>query len=131
MSKTVEVTDMAEELQKILGNYTEEVTEATKKAVDEVASGVMLEIKSHTTWKDVKYTQSYELKTIYDNQRGKYIIWHVKSPNYKLTHLLELGHYTRDGRTMSRKFPHVQYGDAYAKNNLERKIKEKIAQCNT
>ena len=131
MAKQVSVNDMADELAKMLSEYDADVTNATKQAVDEVASGVMNEIKSHTTWNDVKYTKSYELKTIYDNKHGKYIIWHVKSPHYKLTHLLELGHYTRDGKTKSKKFPHVQYGEEFARNNLERVVKEKINQCNT
>lgn len=131
MAKQVSVNDMADELAKMLSEYDADVTNATKQAVDEVASGVMNEIKSHTTWNDVKYTKSYELKTIYDNKKGKYIIWHVKAPHYKLTHLLELGHYTRDGKTKSKKFPHVQYGEEFARNNLERVVKEKINQCNT
>lgn len=126
MSKKVDLEDMGSELVKILVSYDEEVTEATKKAVDEVASGVMREIKSHVTWNDVKYSRSFELKTIYDNNRGKYIIWHVKSPDYKLTHLLELGHITRNGTTRSKEFPHVKFGDEYARNNLERLVKERI-----
>ena len=126
MSKKVKLDEMGDELVKILMSYDKEVTEETKVAVDEVASGVMREIKNHITWNDKVYSKSFELKTIYNDERGKYIIWHVKSPHYKLTHLLELGHYTRNGQTKSRKFPHVQFGSEYAKQNLERIIKERI-----
>ena len=130
LMQKVDVTDMSDELLKILLTYKDDITQATKEAVDEVSNGVMNEIKSHITWNDKKYSRSFELKTIYDNKRGKYVIWHVKDGMYRLTHLLELGHLTRDGRTQSRKYPHVVYGQEYAKNNLERVIKEKIAQCN-
>lgn len=129
--KNVKVSEMGNELMNILMNYSEDVANATKKAVDEVANGVMNEVKSHTTWNDKAYTSYYELKTIYDNERGKYIIWHVKNPYYRLTHLLELGHLTRDGRSYSKKYPHVIYGQKYAENNLERVVKEKIEQCKT
>ena len=128
MAKTVKLDDMSAELVNMLLNYDKDVTEATKKAVDEVASGVMRTIQGHVTWNDKVYSKYFDLKTIYDNERGKYIIWHVKAPHYKLTHLLELGHYTRDGQTKSKKYPHVQYGAEYAVNNLYNEIKERVEQ---
>lgn len=128
MAKVCELSEMGKELTNILLNYDKEVTEATKQAVTETANGVMAEIKSHITWKDKKYSKSFDLKTIYDNDRGKYIIWHVKSPDYKLTHLLELGHYTRDGKTKSKKFPHVQYGADYAVANLYENTRKRVEQ---
>lgn len=128
MAKVCELSEMGKELTNILLNYDKEVTEATKQAVTETANGVMAEIKSHITWKDKKYSKSFDLKTIYDNDRGKYIIWHVKSPDYRLTHLLELGHYTRDGKTKSKKFPHVQYGADYAVANLYENTRKRVEQ---
>ena len=129
MAKTVEMNEMGKELYNILMSYNAEATEATKRAVTEVANGVMTEVKRHITWNDKVYSKSFELKTIYDNDRGKYVIWHVADPHWRLTHLLELGHYTRDGQNYTRKFPHVQYGQEYAYNNLARTIKERIEQC--
>ena len=126
MAKTVDLKDMGKELQEILLSYNKEVTEATKKAVTEVADGVMREIKSHITWKDKVYSGSFKLKTIYDNERGKYVIWHVEAPHYRLTHLLELGHITRDGKTRSKTFPHVQYGGEFAIANLIKEMRERI-----
>lgn len=126
MAKTVDLKDMGKELQEILLSYNKEVTEATKKAVTEVADGVMREIKSHITWKDKVYSGSFRLKTIYDNERGKYVIWHVENPHFRLTHLLELGHITRDGKTRSKTYPHVQYGAEYASANLVKEIERKV-----
>lgn len=123
-----DIANMGDEFAKILLAYNKDVTEATQKAVEEVAQGVQRTIKSHITWNDKTYSKSFDLKTIYKNERGEYIIWHVKSPDYKLTHLLELGHYTRDGKTKSRKFPHVQYGAEYVVNNLYDEIKKGVEQ---
>lgn len=128
MANVCELSEMSKELTNILLNYDKEVTEATKQAVTETANGVMAEIKSHITWKDKKYSKSFALKTIYDNDRGKYVIWYVKDPDYRLTHLLELGHYTRDGKNKSKKFPHVQYGADYAVANLYEKTRKRVEQ---
>ena len=128
MAKTVQASEIDFELYKILSTYNKDVTEATKKAVDTVADGVMREIKSHITWNDKVYSKSFTLTTVYNNDKGKYVIWHVKNPHYKLTHLLELGHITRDGTTYSKKFPHVQYGQQYAYNNLLNEVKGRIEQ---
>lgn len=126
---------MGEKLYEVLKDYNTEVTEATKEAVTEVADGVMRTIKNHITWNDTKYSKAFSLKTIYDNDRGKYVIWHVGEYGgekmWSLTHLLELGHLTRNGTTRTRKYPHVQYGQEYAYNNLAKEIKEKIENVRT
>lgn len=128
MAKTVNISEMDTELYNIMKEYKANVTKATKKAVDSVADGVMREIQSHITWNDKVYSKSFELTKIYDNESGKYVIWHVKNPHWRLTHLLELGHITRDGTSYSQKYPHVQYGQEFAYNNLTREIKERVEQ---
>ena len=134
MDKVTNINDMGKAFQEILLAYDKEVTEATKKAVTEVADGVMRATKSHITWNDKEYSKAFELKTIYDNDRGKYVIWHVgkvgTKEHWRLTHLLELGHITRDGTTWTRKFPHVQYGAEFVTRNLANEIKEEIEKCN-
>ena len=132
MAKTVQASEIDFELYKILSTYNKDVTEATKKAVDAVADGVMREIKSHITWNDKVYSKAFQLTKIYDNDKGKYVIWHVGTAEGKqrwgLTHLLEFGHITRDGTTYSKKYPHVQYGQQYAYNNLLNEVKGRIEQ---
>lgn len=124
----VKIDDLADEVMKALTEYSEEVTEATKKVVDEVADGVMTETKNHITWKDKVYSKSFALKTSFEDRRNKRKTWYVKSPHYRLTHLLEFGHITRNGGR-TRAFPHIRYGDEFAKENLPKKIKEAIENC--
>ena len=128
MNKTIKIDDLSEEVMKALTEYSDEVTEVTKRAVDEVSQEVVNEIKNHVTWKDKKYSKAFSLKTSFEDTRNKRNTWYVKSPHYRLTHLLEFGHITRNGGR-TRAFPHVRYGDELAKERLPRKIKEEIENC--
>lgn len=124
----VKIEELSDEVMKALTEYSEEVTEATKKVVDEVADGVMSEIKNHITWKDKVYSKSFALKTSFEDKRNKRKTWYVKSPHYRLTHLLEFGHITRNGGR-ARAFPHMRYGEEYVKENLPKKTQEAIENC--
>lgn len=128
MATKVEVNEMANEVVKWLTEYSEEVTEVAKEVVDKVAEECFDEVKNHITWKDKKYSQSFAINKSFDDKRNRRRTWYVKSPHYRLTHLLEFGHVTRNGgRTKA--YPHVKYGDEYVKNNFEREMKEAIERC--
>ena len=126
MAKTIQANELASEITKMLSEYTEEVTEISKEVVDRVAQGTFDEVKRHIDWNDKKYSRHFELTTSFENKRNKRRTWFVKSPYYRLTHLLEFGHITRDGKTYTRKFPHVRFGDEYVQNNFERELREEI-----
>lgn len=128
MATNVKVDELASTINQWLTDYSEEVTDVAKEVVDEISEGAMKETKSHITWKDKKYSNSFALKTSYEDKRNKRNTWYVKSPHYRLTHLLEFGHATREGGR-TREFPHVRYGDEFVKNNFERMMREKIEQC--
>lgn len=129
MAKKIQANEMADTIVKWLTEYSEEVTDVAKEIVQEISEGVMEETKAHITWHDKKYSNSFALKTSFEDKRNKRNTWYVKSPHYRLTHLLEFGHLTRNGTTKTRAFPHVRYGDEYAKENFERRMKEAIERC--
>lgn len=132
MATTVKVDELASTINQWLTNYDEEVTDVAKEVVDEISDGVMKEIKAHITWKDKQYSNAFALKTSFEDKRNKRNTWYVrkigKTRYYTLTHLLEFGHATRNGGR-TREFPHVRYGDEFAKANFERMMREKIEQC--
>lgn len=128
MSK-VKIDDFSSEITKMLTQYNEEVTLKCKEVVDEVAAGTMNEIKTHCNFKGTgKYIKSFKLATSFEDSRNKRITWHVRSPHYRLTHLLEFGHIKRNGGR-TRAFPHVKYGNDFVQNNLPRKMQEAIEEC--
>lgn len=132
MGKTIQVSQLTEEIKSALTDYSDEVTDVAKEVVDKITDGVMDETKRHITWKDKKYSKSFALKTTYEDKRNKRKTWYVKDPHYRLTHLLEFGHKTRrkrNGKEETAKYPHVQYGYEFAKNNFEKEMKREIERC--
>ena len=125
----VQVDELANEVMRLLTQYSDEISEKCKDVVEEVAKEVSNEIRAHCNFKGTgKYINNFKLTTSYEDSRNKRITWHVKSPHYRLTHLLEFGHITRSGGR-TRVFPHVRFGDEYVKTTLPKKIKEAIENC--
>lgn len=125
MSKKIQANQMANEIENLLTTYTEEVTELAKQVVDKVSQETNQEILNHITFKDKSYTKSFRIKKSFEDKRNKRNTWYVESPHYRLTHLLEYGHITRNGGR-TRSFPHVKYGEQYLEQNFERELKEGI-----
>ena len=77
MAKKVQVNNFAEEIVKMLTEYTDEVTDIARGVVENVAQGCADEIKNHITWKDKKYSKSFDLKTTFEAENFESI--HSKS----------------------------------------------------
>lgn len=123
--KKIQASEMADTIAELLTTYTEEVTDLAKEVVDKVAEETNAEVKNHISFKDKKYSKSFRIKKTFEDKRNKRNTWYVESPHYRLTHLLEYGHITRNGGR-TRAFPHVKYGDDYVKQNFEKELKEGI-----
>ncbi len=48
--------------------------------------------------------------------------WHVEAPEYRLTHLLENGHLTRDGTHRAKAVKHIKYGRQTAEQVLQERL---------
>ncbi len=126
MAKNITSDKVEESIKELLSLSLEEYTEITKDVIEEIAQGVFDETKRNITWKDREYSKSFALTTTLEQKRKKYKVWYVEAPHYRLTHLLEFGHYKRNGQWGTKAFPHVMKGYEYARDNYERKLKERI-----
>jgi hypothetical protein len=105
----VSVAGLGEALRAELNNYRADTQEAVD-ACSWRAADRLREITKATAPVGVrkKFRRRIAVKEIY-KMRGKYAgrtyVWHVKSPDHRLTHLLVHGHATKDGgRTKANPF---------------------------
>lgn len=124
---TINIDGLADLISEYMDNYSQDVTDGVKKAVDTVAVEVNQEIKNHITFKQPtgKYVKAFRIKTVFEDRYNKRNTWHVANPHYRLTHLLENGHALRQGGR-SEAYPHIKYGEELAQKRMEELAKEAI-----
>lgn len=70
-----------------------------------------------------QYRSSFAIEKEWKGRHRYSATWHVKEPHYRLTHLLENGHLTRDGTHRTKAIKHIRYGRQIAEKVLGEKIK--------
>lgn len=124
------INDFARALADVLEVYSSKTAEAAKAAINQVAVGADKAVKDHMTFKQRtgRYRRNMRIVTSHDGLYDRRKTWHVKSPDYRLTHLLEHGHLSRDGTTRVKPYEHIRYGEEYVEENLERTVQKHIEQ---
>lgn len=117
---SIKIEELADAIGKELTLYGENVTDGIKQASDTVAGELLQNTRSDAKASGIKGTGKYigamAIKKTKDDAFGRVNTWYVKSPQYRLAHLLEYGHALRNGGR-ARAFPHI-------KKNEERAVQE-------
>ena len=127
MARKVRPLDLDKAVAKILDDYGENVTAATKKAVVTVAKQAQKEIKSKAPVRKHnggKYQKGWTVTQSRSSRTGIEAVVHNRS-RYQLTHLLEKGHVKRGGGR-TKPIVHIAPAEEHAIENL-RKAVEQIA----
>lgn len=124
------INDFAKAMSEAFEQYSAEAVEASKAAIDRVAKGADEAIKSHISFRERtgRYRKNMRIVTSHDGLYDRRKTWYVKSPDYRLTHLLEYGHLSRDGTTRVKPYEHIRYGEEYVRQNLEKEVKRSLEQ---
>lgn len=69
-----------------------------------------------------QYKNSFAIEKEWKSRHSYSATWHVEAPNYRLTHLLENGHLTRDGTHRTKAVKHIKYGRQIAEQVLDEKL---------
>lgn len=117
----ISIDKLAAAIADTLASYTEEVADQVKDAVDDTAQELLANIRSDAPKRKGKYKRSMSLKVAYEDNYEKRVVWYVKSPHYRLQHLLERGHALRDGGR-SRAFPHIEKNAEKAEKDFTERV---------
>lgn len=126
MSKTVSPQNLTEAVMKYLEEYKEDIEEDVVELSQTIGKQAKAELKAISPRATGDYAAGWSIST----QKGAnfYTTKICNKTHYRLTHLLEFGHITRNGITRTRKFPHVRptedkYKEQFVKD-LEKRIKK-------
>lgn len=113
---------IAEELRR----YNERLEEDIRRAIDETARHTDEEIQKHIIFRQRtgKYKKAFRMKKTQSLHSYKKT-WYVAAPYSSLTHLLEYGHALAQGGR-ARAYPHIRYGEEFARAKLPLRIKEAV-----
>lgn len=123
MAKTVSVDQLANAITQEIKNYTEEVSKAIEKEVNETAKKVRKDAADNSPVDSGEYKKGWARKKSTKGGRIQYTIYNKEKPS--LVHLLEFGHAKVNGGRVPA-IPHLR--PAYDKHvpEMERRIKKII-----
>ena len=120
--RSIKIPDFQAEIQKILCNYGDNLTEQTKKAVTKVAEIAKKEIQAGSPVRTGKYRSGWKVKTDAASRlRTETVIYNRSKA--QLTHLLEKGHALRQGGRAPA-YPHIRPAEEHAIKNIEEAMEQ-------
>ena len=97
-NRTVSIDGLGKAIEQELSIYHEDVTRRVDMLSEAAAKELVKETKA-TAPEGARgsYKKNIASKLTKKTRRGNTYTWHVKAPDFRLTHLLVHGHATRDG----------------------------------
>ena len=133
MSKTT-VDGLAKAIQKTLAEYEGVTVESMKAAVDKVSKEAVRELKSSSPNRTGAYAKSWAAKKARLPNKWAYQKTVYNKDHYRLTHLLEKGHASKNGaggpyvtnKAPVKAYPHIAEVERKAVNDLVQEMKETL-----
>ncbi len=121
---SIDVDSMASEIARALTEYNQEVSDKVKTAVDKQSREAVKELKETSPKRTGAYAKSWRQKKSYEDSRTKRNTVYNKD-HYRLTHLLEYGHASRNGGRV-KAFEHIAPVERHVTEKLQREIEKEI-----
>ena len=99
----VTIESLSDAINNELTIYSQEITETIKKEAKSHMSQLVKQTRATAPVgnRQKHYRDNIASKKVSENDRGASYVWYVKGSDYRLSHLLEHGHATRDGGRVS------------------------------
>ena len=122
---TIQPEKLTDEIQKILDEYGDEARAALAEAISETAKEAQTQLRQKNQGRKIwkKYPKGWSVQIKAGRLDVEGIVYN--KDHYRLTHLLEFGHATRNGgRTAA--FPHIAEVNAFAQKDVLERLREKL-----
>lgn len=123
-----EIENLDSEISKILRMYVGDLADEVKEITEEVSKTMLEEIRAAAPKRTGRYKRAMTLTTLEETTFSYTKVWHVKSPHYRLAHLLEYGHVKRGGKGRVRAYPHIREAANKAEEEYLKKIERAITE---
>ena len=132
--KTVKPFNLEASINEVLQEYGEKVYDVLKDAVDEVSDEAVQKLQSVSSFApgghpSGEYSKSWKKENVRVGRLAVKRVVHNEE-HYRLTHLLEKGHVTRNGTGRTCRptpaYPHIAPVNDWANEELPRRVKGKL-----
>ena len=117
-------TDISTVCKKILNEYGDQATDIVKEETKAVLKDATKEIKSTSPKRTGEYARSWKSQ-ITDTRNGFKAVVYSSNSEYRLTHLLEFGHLSRNGKRV-KAIPHIEPVNNKAQEEIVKRIMDKL-----
>lgn len=126
-SRRATAIDLSRAISEVLQEYGEDVIAAISPTTEKVAEDTVKMLKTTGDYEDRTgdYRKSFT-QTSEKTYRGATSTVHNESPDYRIAHLLEHGHMTRDGTTRVKAYPHWKPAEEKAIAEFENELRKNI-----
>lgn len=124
MSKSVKIDSLSKEISKALESYSDDISEIVENVANDVGKEAVSELKETSPKKSGSYANGWTLKKG-KSSRNRYSIKIHNKTDYQLTHLLELGHVTRNGGR-TKPISHIRPVEKKYSEEYEKELEQKI-----
>lgn len=121
MAKNIPLSELADEVEKALAEYSQDVADGIKSEVKQVAKEAVQTLKATSPKKTGEYAGGWKVKTEYEGDDDIRVrVYNSKKP--QLTHLLENGHAKQSGGRVEG-HPHIAPVERQISEKLEERVK--------
>lgn len=126
MSNRITPNEFRKAINDLLDEYGDEVANVMESTIKEVAKDATKELRNSGSFNNItgKYRRSWSNVVTVENLTVKARVY-AKSPEYRLTHLLEFGHAKQNGgRTKA--FPHIEPVNRWVGDEVISRLENKL-----
>ena len=127
MANRIDINELTSEVNKILIDYGNEISEGAHVSATEVGKETVKQLKATSPKREGggDYAKGWKMENPPANRLGSFSVIIHNPKHYRLTHLLEQPHLMRNGK-MSTPQPHIALAEEQAVAAFEKKLRELI-----